>query len=257
MSRLTKEECLARKAAFQKMSLSGKAEYIYTYYKLPILLGLIALYLCCSALYRQLTKKEVILYSAHINLSVGDELNAQLNERFVSASGADPKRAEIYLYSGLYLSNNPSLENYEYQYASNLKLMAAIEAKQLDIVLMNQEAYDIFSQKGYLLDLHSLLPPGGSLYSLLEPHLMTNTVILEDNAIEYSLNEATRYQAVTEEVTNGLDVSAFPLFQDAGFQDPVYLGVVGNSPRLSAAVQYIKYLAAVQNTEEPADDRLS
>jgi len=254
MSRLTKEEHLARKAAFQKMNLTGKAEYIYAYYKLPIVLGLIALYLCCYAIYRQFTKKEVILYSAYINISVGDDLNAKLSEGFVSASGADPKKAEVYLYSGLYLSNNPSLENYEYQYASNLKLMAAIEAKQLDIVLMNKEAYDIFSRKGYLLDLHSLLSSGGSLYSLLEPHLMTNTVILEDNAIEYSLNEAARYQAITEEVTNGLAISAFPLFREAGFRDPVYLGVAGNSPRLSAAIQYIKYLTTVQNTEESADN---
>jgi len=256
MSRLTKEERLARKAAFQKMNLADKAEYIYTYYKLPILLVLIELCLFCSAMYRQITKKEVVLYSAYINISVGDDLNAQLSEGFVSASGADLKKAEIYLYSGLYLSNNPSLENYEYQYASNLKLMAAIEAKQLDIVLMNKEAYDIFSQKGYLIDLHTLLSPGGSLYSLLEPHLMTNTVILEDNATEYMLNETNRYRAITEEVTNGLDISAFPLLQEAGFQDSVYLGVVGNSPRLSAAIQYIEYLAAVQNTEEPADDRL-
>lgn len=254
--RLSQKERAHLKAAFQQMSLAGKAEYIYTYFKLPIAVGLVFLIFAGFTIYRQITKKEVVLYSAHINLSVGDELNAQLGEGFVLAGGADPKKAEIYLYSGLYLSNNPSLENHEYQYASNLKLMAAIEAKQLDIVLMNREAYDIFSQKGYLLDLHSLLSPGGSLYSLLEPHLMTNTVILEDNAVEYSLNEAARYQAVTEEVTNGLEVSAFPLFQEAGFQDPVYLGVVGNSPRLSAAVQYIKYLAAVQNTEAPAEDRL-
>ncbi len=256
MSRLTKEERLARKAAFQKMDLAGKAEYIYTYYKLPILVVLITLYFASSTVYQQLTKKEVVLYSAHINLSVGDELNARLGEGFVSAGGADPKKAEVYLYSGLYLSNDPSLENHEYQYASNLKLMAAIEAKELDIVLMNQEAYDIFSRKGYLLDLYSLLSPDASLYSLLEPHLMTNTVILEDNAIEYSLNEAARYQAVTEEVTNGLDISAFPLFQEAGFREPVYLGVVGNSPRLSAAIQYIEYLATAQNTEPAEDDRL-
>ena len=55
--RLTKEECAARKASFQGMNLAGKADYIYTYFKLPILLGLIALYLVCSAVYRQMTKK--------------------------------------------------------------------------------------------------------------------------------------------------------------------------------------------------------
>ena len=244
MSRLTKEERAARKAAFQKMSLADKADYIFTYYKLPILLGLVALYLLCSTVYRQVTKKEAVVYSALINISVGDDLESQLTEGFISFMEANPKKAEVYLYSGLYLSDNPSLENYEYQYASNLKLMAAIEAKQLDIVLMNKEAYDIFSQKGYLLELNSLLS-SNELYDLLEPHLTTNTVIIEDNAIEYALNETKRYQAVTEEVTNGLDISAFPVFQEAGFQGSVYLGVVGNSARLPAIIQYIEYLAAM------------
>jgi len=242
--KLTPEELAARRASFHGMSLSDKANYVFTYYKLPILLGVIAVSLVCSTVYRQVTKKEAVLYSAHINITAGDDLEAQLNEEFVSASGANPKKAEVYLYRGLYLSDNPSPENHEYQYASKLKLMAAIEAKQLDIVLMNKEAYDIFSQNGYLLDLHSLLSPDDSLYRLLEPHLTANTVILEDNAIEFTLGEANRYQAVTEKATNGLDVSAFPMFQEAGFPEPVYLGVVGNSPRFPAVIQYIEYLAA-------------
>jgi len=242
--KLTREERAARRTSFQGMGLSEKADYLYTYYKLPILLGAAALFFVCFSAYRQLTKKEAVLYLGYINISIGDNLESQLNGGFVSARGADPRKTEVYLYRGLYLSDDPALENHEYQYASKLKLMAAIESKQLDIVLMNKEAYDIFSQKRYLLDFSSLISPSDSLHQLLEPHLTTNTVILEDNAIEYTLGEADRYQAVTEEVTNGLDVSAFPMFQEAGFPEPVYLGVVGNSPRFPAVIQYIEYLAA-------------
>ena len=250
--KLSQEERAARKAAFRKMSLSDKADYIYTYYKLPIFLGLTAIFLVCSAVHRRLTEKEPVLYLAYINVSVGDDLESALNERFISASGADPEKAEVYLYHGAYLSDNPSAENHEYGYASKLKLMAAIEAKQLDIVLMNREAYDIYSQKGYLLALDSLLTPDVSLYRLLKPHLTTNTVILEDNAIEYALREAKRYEAVTEEVVNGLDVSVFPAFQGADFSDSVYLGVVANSPRFPAVIEYIGYLAAMQSMDELA-----
>ena len=242
---LTQKERADRKASFREMSLAKKAEYICEYYWRPIVVGLAALYLVFSTVYRQVTKKEVLLYSALINVSVGDELESQLNEGFVLASGANPKKAEVHLYGGLYLSDDPSVENHEYQYASKLKLMASIEAKQLDIVLMNKEAYDIYSQNGYLLDFRSVLSLDDSLYQILEPHLTTNTVILEDNSIEYALNEATRYHAVTEEATNGLDISMFPIFQESGFSDSVYLGVIGNSPRLPAVIQYIEYLAAV------------
>lgn len=254
--KLTKEERAALRASFRKMSLAGKADYIYTYYKLPIVVGLAVLYLVCSTVYRQLTKKDVVLYAALMNISVGDDLESQLDGGFVSASGADPKKAEVYLYRGLYLSDDPSEENHEYAYASKLKLMASIEAKQLDVVLMNKEAYDTYSQNGYLLDLYSLLSQDDPLYRLLEPHLTANTVIIEDNYIEYALNKTSRYHAVTKEVTNGIDVSVSPVFQEADFPDSVYLGVIANSPRIPAVIQYIEYLTAMQNAEDRAADGL-
>lgn len=248
--KLTKEERAARRDAFREMRLADKADYIYTYYKLPIFLALIALWFVCSTAYRQITKKEVVLYSAHINVSVGDDLERQLDADFISAAGANPRKAEVYLYRGLYLSDDASTENHQYGYASRLKLLAAIEAKQLDVVLMNQEAYDILSQNGYLLDLPDFLPEDGSLYHLLDSHLSANTVIVEDNAIEYNLNEADEYVAVTQEAVNGIDVSAFPMFFEARFPDAVYLGVIANSPRRPAVLQYIEYLASTA-AEEP------
>lgn len=147
--KLTRQERAALRASFQEMGPADKAGYIWEYYKLPIALGLLALAFVCSTVYRQATQKEVLVYSALINVSAGDTLASQLNEGFLSAEGADPKKAEVSLFQGLYLSENPSPENHQYGYASRLKLMAAIEAKQLDVVLMNKEAYDIYSRNGY------------------------------------------------------------------------------------------------------------
>ena len=242
--KLTREERAARRASFREMGLADKADYLFTYYRLPITLGVVALVLICSGVYRRLTKKESLLYAACVNVSVGSELESRLNDGFLSAADADPRKAEVYLYEGLYLSDDPSPENHEYGYASKLKIIASIEAKQLDVALMNREAYDIFSQNGYLLDLSGLLSQDEALYAALEPYLTENTVILEDNAIEYNLGEAHRYEAVTEDVVNGLEVSSFPLLRQAGFPDSVYIGVVANSPRLPVALQYIRYLAS-------------
>ncbi len=80
------------------------------------------------------------------------------------------------------------------------------------------------------------------LLNSVGPYLTTNTVILEDNAIEYQLGEAARYEATTQEAVNGMEVSALPVFAQAGFPDHVYLGVIANSPRLSSALRYIEYL---------------
>ena len=240
--KLTREDRAARKAAFRKMSLGKKADYLYTYFKLPIFLGLLAFALLCSTVYRQITKKSVRLYSAYINVSVGDALEAYLDPGFISSIGENPQKAEVSFYKGLYLSDAPSQEDHQYSYASRLKVMAAIEAKELDVVFMNQEAYDILSHSGYLYELPGLLAWNADLLNTAEPYLATNTVILEDNAIEYQLGEAARYEATTQEAVNGMEVSALPVFAQAGFPDHVYFGVIANSPRLNAALQYIEYL---------------
>ena len=240
--KLTREDRAALRASFGQMSWKEKIDYLYTYFKLPIFLGLVALVLLCSTVYRQLTKKSVVLYSAHINIAVGDTLASHLDGDFITSIGENPKRSEVHIYQGVYLSDAPTQEDHQYSYASRLKVMSAIEAKELDVVLMNREAYDILSHSGYLYELPELLAANAALYEAAEPWLTANTVILEDNAIEYHLGEADRYEATTREDINGMEVTSIPAFADAGFPDRVYLGVIANSPRLGAVLQYMEYL---------------
>ena len=142
----------------------------------------------------------------------------------------------MYLYRDLYLSDDASVVNHEYAYASRLKLLGAINTKHLDLLLMNRESYDIFSRSGYLLEL------SGWASVETEPYLTENAVILSDNAIEYNLNEAPEYEEITETVCNAVDVSALPLFRDAGLSSSVYLGIVANSQRSDAVFRYLSYL---------------
>ena len=242
--KLSPEERADRRASFRQMGGAQKVDYLYTYYKLPILMVLIVLFLLGAGAQRLLTKKEVLLYTAYVNVSVSESLEQTLNTGFVSASGLDPQKYEVYVDHALYLSADPTAENHQYEYASQMKIMAAIASQQLDLVLMNQEAYDILSQSGYLRDLSTFLSQNKELDQQLKPYLTTNTVILEDNAIEYTLDEADTYQAVTEEVANGLNITQFPLLQaSGGFSGTVYLGVMADGPRLSSALEYIEYLA--------------
>ncbi|MBR3560337.1 MAG: hypothetical protein IKN81_02215 [Oscillospiraceae bacterium] len=236
------QERAIRRDGFRKMDFRQKLDYIFTYYKLPIFLGVVALVIVCSTVHRQITKKEAVLYTAFINVSVGDALEDTLTTQFVARSGESVRKNEVYLYRDLYLSDDASFVNHEYAYASRLKLLGAINAKKLDLVLMNREGYDILSQNGYLMDFPELLGGDASLRQRLAPYLTENTVILEDNAIEFNLNEAESYQAVTEDVVNAIEVSGLPAFQSAGFPDAVFLGVIANSARTEWALRYLDYL---------------
>ena len=247
--KLSEQERAVIRESFQTMTLVQKLDYIFEYYKPALLAVAIALIILSSVAYRTITHKDVLLYTAYANIAVGDTLDTALNEGFVRATGDNPRKNEVYLYRGLYLSQDASQENHEYAYASQLKVLATIANQQLDVVLMNREAYDLLSSSGYLLPLEKLLGQDGDLFRRLAAHMATNTVILEDNAIEYNLNETDTYQAVTEETVNAINLSPFPLFDRADFSGDVFLGVIGNSPRLDMVLQYIRYLTA----EETAD----
>ena len=242
--KLSEQEKAARRAAFQAMTPAKKAEHILTYYKWPILLGLLALIVLGSALHRQLTKKEPVLYLAFANVAVGEDLEDNLTEGFLSFSDADRRKREIYLYRDLYLSDNADTLNHEYAYASRMKLMGAVSAGKLDLVLMNREAYDLLSRSGYLLELSpALFTENAALYAQVLPILSSNEVVLSDNSIEYQLGEAETHEVETLSVQNALDVTGLPLFARAGFPDTVCLGIIANSERVDGCLQYISYLS--------------
>ena len=238
--KLTTEQKAAHKAAFRAMSPAEKLDYIVSYYKWPILLAVILLLILGSTVHRQLTKKEPVLYLALADVVSGEDLAGTLTVGFLRAEGANPKQQEVYLYRDLYLSDEADVLNHEYAYASRMKLMGAIRAQKLDVVLMNREAYDLLSASGYLLNLCELAPDGDPVRAFL----VTNAVVVSDNAIEWQLNEADSHERVTESVQNGLALSDCPLFRTAGFEEDVYAGVIANSPRPAEALRYLQYLSS-------------
>ena len=239
---LTDAERRENQAALEAMTLPEKLEYVFEYYKFPLVLALIAVVALGSVLYYRLTHKDALLYVACANISVGETLDSAIGEGYARAIGANPRRSEVRLYRNLYLSKDATVQNHEYAYASQLKVMAAMANGQLDVVLMNREAYDIMSAGGYLLPLKDIL--GADLRERVSDYLVENTVILEDNDIEHRLDESIPYHAETEAVSNGILISAFPMFAQADFSGDVFLGVVGNSARLDAVLQYIDYLTS-------------
>lgn len=227
------EERRQHREDFRKLPPAKKLEHIWLYYKAPILLTILALGILVSGVYRAATKKEPVMYLACLNVSVGEDMEARLTEDYLTCRGLNSKRTEMCLYRDLYLSDDPAASDHEYAYASRMKLLATINSKQLDLVLMNREAYDLCSASGYLLDLTNLVDSA---------YLTANQVILEDNAVEYNLNEAQEYIVVTQTQSNAVELTKLSAFQEAGFSDSVYIGIIANTPRLPACQDYLDYL---------------
>ena len=137
-------------------SLHGrkKWEHIWAYYKLPIAIVLIVVYILGYAAYRHVTKKEDVLYLGLVNITAGSDLTEQLTTGFAEAQGLT-KKQQVDLLSGLLLSESERAEE-QYVYASEMKLLGAVSAQRLDVVLMDEYARDRLLADDYFLDLRTL-----------------------------------------------------------------------------------------------------
>ena len=239
---LPEREKKSGQKAFRRMNFSQKVEFILTYYKLPIFTALIAAAVLISAAVRFFTRKETVLYAAFANVAVGETLDEYLTDSYLLGTDRDPKKYEIIVYRDLYLADDPSAEDHQYAYASKLKVLGAIEAKQLDVVLMNRDAYDQMSASGFLLELDDLLTQDSRLHASIEPFLCENTVILEDNAVAYNLGKDEVYKAVTDTLCNAVDISSLGAMKSAGFNDTVYFGIIANTTHTEECLRWLAYL---------------
>ncbi|MBQ9057780.1 MAG: hypothetical protein IJ125_01190 [Atopobiaceae bacterium] len=160
--KLPDEERASHRAAFKSMSVPEKLDYVFSYYKLPLVLTLIAVVALGSFAYYRLSRKEPVLYLACANVAISDEVSAMLNGEYLAATGQDRAHHEVYQYRDLYLSDHASMADHQYAYASRIKLLAAIDSQRLDVVVMNEEAFQFLDSRDYLL----VLDNGTTSYEL-------------------------------------------------------------------------------------------
>ena len=150
-----------------------------------------------------------MLYLGLVNITAGSDLTEQLTTGFAEAQGLT-KKQQVDLLSGLLLSESERAEE-QYVYASEMKLLGAVSAQRLDVVLMDEYARDRLLADDYFLDLRTL---DASFRTL--PGLNAGGTVL--------------------------DISDTPFVRQAGFSGKVYLGVVQNAPHPERAAAYIHYL---------------
>ncbi len=206
--------------------------------KLPIITAILVLCVFAWPGLQKITGRYPALYAAFVNVSASEELVAELTDGFIQSQNLDTEKFQVTPYTGLYLTDDTNSEFYEYSHASSVKILGSIDAETMDVVLMNKEAFDAFAQNGFLVNMDTFL----DIDSPLREYMVDNIVILEDNIDEVAWDDSVKYEAITEEFPMALDLSSSPFFAEAGLDGTVYLGIIGNSPRLDLVNNYISYL---------------
>lgn len=200
--------------SFRQLTGKQKLQYIWDYYKFPIVVACILVYIAGYLLYGQLTKKDTVLHTALINISAGESSIEMLSTDFLESQNMDSKKNELLLTTGLYLTDDTHDPNFQYAHASQIKLLASIDNEELDVVLMDKKVFDFFTENDYLYNLKELLS---------------------------GEKDSSAYAAITEESPTGINLSNSPLIKKAGFEDTIYLGVIKNTTHIDMTTRYIRY----------------
>lgn len=138
--------------ALKQLHGKAKLQYLWDYYKLPFIIICIVLYILVYNIHGQLVKKTTVLSIAFINVNMSESLSQHLTSDFLDFEHLSAKKNEICTYDNLLIQENSDSENLEYAYASSTRLLAAIDAKKIDLAFMNREAMEQLNKKGYLSD---------------------------------------------------------------------------------------------------------
>ena len=180
------------------MDRRQRITYLWDYYKWFFILLIIAGGILIYSLTSVLTRKKTVLSVALVNVQADDSILDPLTDQFLQMEPEDFSGGTVKYERNLLIAADPEDStqdgstgsgtdgratytasgtdsgvpytgsaadggaSYEYSYASQMKLLAMITDKKLDVVLMDQHTRDIFQRQDYLSECVSL--EGTSLY---------------------------------------------------------------------------------------------
>jgi hypothetical protein len=169
------------------MDRRQRITYLWDYYKWLFILLIIAGGILIYSLTTVLTRKKTVLSVALVNVQADDSILDSITDQFLQMEpevfsggtvkyernlliSADPEDSTQDGSTGSVTDSGASYTasgtdggaSYEYSYASQMKLLAMITDKKLDVVIMDQHTRDIFQRQDYMSACVSL--EGTSLY---------------------------------------------------------------------------------------------
>jgi len=216
-----RQEARVEKEKFKKMSTQDKIWYIWEYYKFHIaaVLGIIGVIsVIGTSIYN--STFDTVLYCCVVNNRTNQEsVNFDpLTVDFHEHMGFG-KKEEIFVES-VFVSYD---ELTEFNYASMAKMSALIAAKELDIMISDQENLDHYIELEGLMNLEEVLP------SDLKEQLADRLTYTTD--------------AAGQPFLAGIDISQTDFAANTGISmEPAWLSFISNSQHTDTAIALIRYI---------------
>lgn len=197
---------------FKQLDNKQKLQYIWDYYKIHIIATAAIICIIFSITSTILKNKAVDLYVAYINIVTTDELLSSIDD----ATGLS-----ISNYTDMLITEDPSGDDFQYAYASSVKLMSAISAGNLDIIVADSYGINMANSSEYLCNINDYLAKNNpALLNRLEPYFL-----YDKSGVPFAI-----------------DLSYSSLFNHAGFTEPVYLGIISSEDISPEVLEYLSLI---------------
>lgn len=215
------EPHLTEREKLRAMNVKDKLWYIWTYYRFHMAAAVLAVIVAVNVgtvIYH--STFHTALHCMIINSRDEEGFQAEpLEKGFASWAGLGKKEEVVSETTFLAFGDDVS----EYIYASMAKISALVAAKDLDVMICDEETLNHYSSMDGFLDLETILPE--------------EILSAEKDRLYYAENEdGTRH-------AYAIDISGTAFAKDSNLQlSPALFGIVSNSTRTDTALSLLQYI---------------
>jgi hypothetical protein len=255
MSEFQAERDTIKTAPFKK-----KMEYVWEYYKWPIIIGSFIILSVASFIITKLTEKELTYYVCMLNAAeIPDEGYITLSTsgqrhgtNFLTQIGLDPEEYEVVTDSSIYIDPDAS-DEYTYQAAQ--KFYTYISTGQIDAIITDETSINRYAYLEYLHDLRGFLTPQ-QLEQYKDRLFYIDTKTIEERndffnnpenfeaGKEFYYPDPTDYESMEDPIPVGIFVTGCKELTDkyAFREKSIVLGFSIKSERPETGIQYLDFL---------------
>jgi hypothetical protein len=178
------------------MTLKGKLDYFWYYYKVHTIVAIIVVIIGIVWIHNIVTAKDYNFYGIMLNSSHldGDALEAS----FGDYAGLDMETYDCFIDT---LSTLSYQAQSEYEIATFQKLVALVQSKELDVMVLDSQVFYNFSFNGMLMDLREAFTDEELAAYEGRIYYIDNALIKEAEAAEEDTS-ASSYDAVTSSASD-------------------------------------------------------
>ncbi len=213
------------------MDWPQRLEYIWNYHKETIIISatmlVIVIYMLSALIANQ---KPMLMGGLLANVRLSEEGKAYLSQGYMEYREGNQKKETVDLFT-VELGDLRDQATMEQTYYGLTKTIAMLTDSEVDYLLMDKTALELYMAQGVFLDLREVLPE--ELLHSMEDKLISLKPVDENG------------KPVGEAYPVGVDISHLPFIKTCTQgQSPVYLGVAANSPNLEEIALFWDYINA-------------